>query len=132
MPTHRRTFAGLPQEVSRARRWTRDLLGAHPCADDALLIVTELGTNAITHTASGGGDFLVVVTHAKAAVTITVTDLGGAHTRPHVTHPHSEAVGGRGLALVTICATKVSVSGDHGGHTVTAELHSKATEPKPC
>ncbi|MEU9605084.1 ATP-binding protein [Streptomyces sp. NPDC048057] len=132
MPTHRRTFAGLPQEVSRARRWTRDLLGAHPCADDALLIVTELGTNAITHTASGGGDFLVAVTQAETAVTITVTDLGGAQTRPHVAHSDSGDVGGRGLALVTMCATRVSIRGDRGGHTVTAELHSKAPELRTC
>jgi anti-sigma regulatory factor (Ser/Thr protein kinase) len=124
MPTHRRTFAGLPHEVSHARRWTRDLLGPHPCADDAALVVTELGANAITHTASAGTKFLLTVTYDPSGpVTIAVTDSGGTTTRPHIEHPDQDATGGRGLALVSACASVVRVSGDGCGHTVTAELH---------
>ncbi|MFD8934221.1 ATP-binding protein [Streptomyces sp. NPDC059578] len=128
MPTHRRTFTGLPQEIGHARRWARSVLGGHPCTDDALLVVTELGTNAIAHTASRGGSFLLAVNCSETAVTVTVTDSGGTSTRPHVEHPDDEAFGGRGLALVTAYATRVRIRGDHRGHTITVELCAKASE----
>jgi hypothetical protein len=44
---------GFPEEVSRARRWTRDILAGSPLAEDAELIVSELSANAVLHTASG-------------------------------------------------------------------------------
>ena len=53
MPTHRRTFPGAPQELHIARSWVRAVLDGHPHREDAALIVTELGTNAFMHTASG-------------------------------------------------------------------------------
>ncbi len=83
-----------------------------------------MGANAITHTASGDGGFLLAVTLGEAAVTITVTDAGGALTRPHVEHPDNHATGGRGLALVVTYADEVRVSGDQQGHSVTAELRT--------
>ena len=132
MPTHRRTFAGLPQEVSQARRWTRAILGTHPCADDAALVVSELGANAITHTASGDGSFLLAVTHAETTVTITVTDAGGTTSHPHVEHPAEDSPSGRGLALVTTSADAVTIHGDHRGHTVTAELRPKPPMAGSC
>ncbi|MFE7130053.1 ATP-binding protein [Streptomyces sp. NPDC057638] len=122
MPTHRRTFAGLPHEVSRARRWTRTILGTHPCTDDALIVVSELGANAITHTASSRGTFRLAVSYAETTVTITVTDSGGTPTHPHVEHPTADALSGRGLALVTAYANKVHITGDRHGRTVTAQL----------
>ncbi|CAL2066726.1 protein of unknown function [Streptomyces murinus] len=59
---------GFPEEVSRARRWTRDILRGSPLADDAALIVSELSTNAIRHTASGlacGSFHLAVATRPE-------------------------------------------------------------------
>ena len=47
------TCPGFLEEVSRARRWTRDILRDSPLAEDAALIVSELSANAILHTASG-------------------------------------------------------------------------------
>ena len=47
------TCPGSPEEVGRARRWTRDILRESSCADAAELIVSELGSNAVLHTASG-------------------------------------------------------------------------------
>ncbi|AZK95526.1 MULTISPECIES: ATP-binding protein [Streptomyces] len=132
MPTYRRPFAGLPQEVSRARRWTRTVLGPHPCADDALLVVTELGTNAIAHSGGGRGGFHLAVTYTETAATITVTDSGGSSSRPRITHPDDDALGGRGLALVSAYATEIRISGDHHGHTITAELCAKPTEAEAC
>ncbi|WP_078941475.1 hypothetical protein [Streptomyces cellulosae] len=39
------TCPGFPEEVSRARRWTRDILRGSPLAEDAELIVSELSAN---------------------------------------------------------------------------------------
>ena len=53
MPTYRRTFPGLPEEIHKARRFIRQCLDGSPVAADAGLIVSELATNALRHTASG-------------------------------------------------------------------------------
>src|SRR5579884_4013538 len=47
------TCRNSPEEIGRARRWTRDMLQGQPIADDAELIVSELSTNALLHSASG-------------------------------------------------------------------------------
>ncbi|MEO3750506.1 ATP-binding protein [Streptomyces sp. B6B3] len=132
MPTHRRTFPGHAEDVTHARHWTRTILGNHPCADDASLVVTELTTNAITHTASAEHGFTLCLTETDGTVTITVTDAGGTTSAPHVEHPTPDTTHGRGLTLVTACATRVEVHGDHQGHTVTAELRTPVREPQPC
>src|SRR4051794_9493310 len=76
---------GTPQEVSRIRRWVRDILRGNPHQDDAALIVTELGANALRHTASGtyGGTVYVSLSLTDQSVTITVIDSGGGTEVPH-------------------------------------------------
>lgn len=118
---------GGPEEVGRARRWTRDVLRDSPCADDAALIVTELTANAVLHTSSGGGGqavrtFFVSLAVSPAAVSISVTDTGGTKSAPTVEHPGAEETHGRGLAMVTALAHHVETCGDQHGHTVTAHL----------
>ncbi|MGP4115199.1 ATP-binding protein [Streptomyces sp. 4N509B] len=136
MPTHRRTFPGRAEDVTRARHWTRAILGNHPHTDDAALIVTELAANAITHTASATDGFTLTLTIAAAddgPVTIAVTDAGGTTSTPHVEQPDACTPHGRGLALVTAYATRVTIYGDHHGHTVTAHLATTpARQPQPC
>lgn len=118
------TCPGLLEEVGRARRWTRDILRDSPCADDAALIVTELGANTLLHTLSGDhcGSFHVSVAVSERVVSISVTDSGGTKTTPQVEHPGDEATHGRGLALVNALAQRVETHGDPQGHTVTAHL----------
>ncbi|KOX04238.1 hypothetical protein ADL04_09235 [Streptomyces sp. NRRL B-3648] len=136
MPTHGRTFPGHPQELSTARRWTRATLNGHPRSEDAELIVTELGTNAVTHTASGddAGAFRVSLTISDRALTIAVTDCGHTKTTPEVQDPPLNATHGRGLVLVAALADSVTVQGDESGRTVTAELCVRANfwESAPC
>jgi len=120
------TCPGLPQEVGRARRWTRDILSETPWADDAALIVTELGSNALRHSASGSdsGSFHFTLIRSASAVVIAVTDIGSSLTTPHVEKPDEDDTHGRGLELVAALAYRVHVRGDdRHGHTVTAELH---------
>src|SRR4051812_48781051 len=82
---------GSPEEVARARRWTRDVLRESPCADDAALIVTELSTNAVLHTHTDAsqwpGAFHVSLSVSESLVSISVTDSGGTKTAPTIEHP---------------------------------------------
>jgi anti-sigma regulatory factor (Ser/Thr protein kinase) len=102
-----RVFPGVPAQVREARRWVRTVTGAvcAPVADDAALVVSELATNALLHTASGlpGGKFAVGVQGRPAGIVICVRDQGraagqaaGNGFRPGPGDGH-----GRGLAIVT-------------------------------
>ncbi len=116
---------GSLEEIGRARRWTRDILRETVCVDDAALIVTELGANALLHTASGQreGTFRVTLTRTGDAVTIAVSDSGGTFQAPHVEHPSEDNPHGRGLRLVTQLADRVEINGNEHGRTVTAHLN---------
>ncbi|NKQ26584.1 ATP-binding protein [Streptomyces galbus] len=123
---------GFPEEVGRARRWTRDILRGSPLAEDAELIVSELGANAILHTASGRehGSFHLAVAVTAQVVAVSVTDDGGTATAPKVEHQDQEAEAehGRGLSMVSAIAHRVVVHDSDHGHTVTAELYADATQ----
>ena len=119
---------GFPEEVSRARRWTRDILRGSPLADDAELIVSELSSNAILHTASGSqsGSFHLALAVFPQVVALSVTDEGGTGTAPKVERQDDQAEHGRGLGMVSAIAHRVVVRDSHGGYTVTAELFTQA------
>ncbi len=118
------TCPGAPEEISRARRWTRDILNGSPMADDAELIVSELSTNAVLHTASGleAGSFHLALAVSTQVIALSVTDDGGTATAPKVEHREQEAEHGRGLGMVSALAHRVVVHNSQGGYTVTAEL----------
>ncbi|WP_428934870.1 ATP-binding protein [Streptomyces sp. ACT015] len=126
---------GSPEEVSRARRWTRDVLRGSPFAEDAELIVSELSANAILHTASGleSGSFHLAVAVSTRVVAVSVTDDGGTGTAPKVEHQDHDAEHGRGLGMVSALAHRVVVHAGETGHTITAELFTDARrEGHPC
>ncbi|WP_461034247.1 ATP-binding protein [Streptomyces mayteni] len=123
------TCRHIPEEIPRLRRFVREIFDSEPWADDAALIVTELGTNALTHTTGG---FRPTLTRSPDGITIQVTDEGGTTTRPHVQTPTTDSPGGRGLALVHAYADTVTIHGDHRGHTVTAELRPKPPGADSC
>ena len=115
--------------MARARRWVRDVLSDSPRVDDAALIVTELSTNALLHSDSGNSNrafFSLTLTHAPDLITISVTDFGGSSSRPHIQHPNTRVLHGRGLALVAALADHLEVrGGGTNGHTVIATLHHR-------
>ncbi|SHI16475.1 ATP-binding protein [Streptomyces sp. 3214.6] len=115
---------GFPEEVSRARRWTRDVLRGSPLAEDVELIVSELSANAILHTASGreSGVFHLAVAVSAQVVAVSVTDDGGTGTAPKFEHQDQDAEHGRGLGMVSAIAHRVVVHDSKAGRTVTAEL----------
>ena len=124
MTTHHRTFKGVPEELATARAWLRRLLDSHPCADDAALIVSELGTNAVRHTSSADawGTFQVTLTITPGTLTVTVTDEGTKLHSPEAQQAGTDATHGRGLDIVHALAHQVVITGNHLGRTVTAVL----------
>lgn len=126
------TCPGRPEEVGRVRRWTRDVLDDSACADDAALIVSELGSNALLHTASGTANGIMHISLYRSfdTVILTVTDTGGGHTKPRPVAAAQEDTNGRGLSLVSALARHIEVSGDDTGRTVTVEMDDEAAEPK--
>jgi anti-sigma regulatory factor (Ser/Thr protein kinase) len=105
-----RVLPGTADSAAVARRLTRELLGpGHPAIDTAMLLVSELVTNSVTHSRSGlpGGTVTVSVCTGSAGVLIQVRDDGGL-TEPRVVATQAtEAEGaehGYGLLLVAALA----------------------------
>jgi serine/threonine-protein kinase RsbW len=112
-------FPGTAQYVVRVRQWLRASLSACAAVDDAVLLVSELATNALVHSASGrGGTFAVTVSHRSADVRIEVADQGGSWS-PEIA---SDGLHGRGLTIVGSLARAWGITGDESGRTVWFEL----------
>jgi hypothetical protein len=86
-----------------------------------MCVATELGSNALRHTASGrGGRFAVEIVWDAAAVHMAVCD-GGAPSGPRVVDdPRQE--NGRGLLLVRGLSQGCGVCGDQRGRLVWADI----------
>lgn len=124
----RRAFSGCSDQVARARKFVAGELAGCPVADEAVVCVSELATNAIVHTASGdGGKFEVIVQHWPSLVRVSVLD-EGSPGRPTVRPLDAESESGRGLGLVTTIADDWGQSGDGAGRAVWFELR---WEPLP-
>ncbi|GHE45977.1 ATP-binding protein [Streptomyces griseoaurantiacus] len=118
-----RAFPGLAEEVTHARHFVASLLAERGPVDDAVLIVSELATNAVRHSLSGsaGGWFLVIVAFGHDLVRLEVVDQGGPHV-PHLCDVTNQEEGGRGLLLIAACAKDWGVKEWPDGRTVWAEL----------
>jgi anti-sigma regulatory factor (Ser/Thr protein kinase) len=103
------SLPGLPESVGEARAWALSVLPADcPRADDVALVVSELATNAVLHSASRapGGTFQVLVDVEAAAIVVVVVDTGPALVPAY--RPAGE--GGLGLFLVTELADAYEVT----------------------
>ena len=90
-----------------------------PLVDDALLVVSELVTNAVRHAPGQAGLELELVAHADR-LRITVTD--GSAIRPVVAHLQHTRPSGRGLHIVQALAARWGVDHLPDGKRVWAEL----------
>ena len=73
-------FPARPEQVGAARRFVAGLLAGTPVADDAILCVSELAGNCVSHSLSGypGGTFTVrVELYDGDYVWLEVADQGG-------------------------------------------------------
>ena len=109
-----RSFPGKPEQVSRARSEVRAFLNGMPGTDDAVLVVSELAANAVQHSLSRVGEFIVCVRVNQACIYIEVTDEGGPWFHPDLDavpddHPH-------GLEIVTRLSRDWGVDPVDSGH----------------
>jgi serine/threonine-protein kinase RsbW len=98
----RRVFPGHPDQVRQARRFVARALAGCPAADDAVLGVSELASNAVQHTRSGqGGRFQVLVWRGRASACVAVIDDGARRgPAPRAHGPGDLAESGHGLRVV--------------------------------
>lgn len=106
---HCRWFPGSREQIAAARRFVTNRLQECPAQtrDIAVLLTSELATNAIEHTPSGfwRTGFLVLVIHTPGeSVRIAVHDAGSWDNSPEVTKPDPDTERGRGLFLVDTLA----------------------------
>ena len=114
----RRIFPGADSQVGRARLFVGDVLDGCPVSDDAVLLTSELVTNAITHTASGrGGKVVVTVYRADTRVRVDVKD-DGSDQAPVVCPVGEDRESGFGLGLVELMADRWGHCGGRRGRVV--------------
>jgi histidine kinase-like protein len=117
----RRVFPGRECQLGILRRWLASLLPACTARDDLAIVATELGSNAIRHTASGrGGSFAVEITWYGVTARIAVADSGGPTEPRLIENPTAEH--GRGLLLVHGLSVRRGVCGDHRGRLIWADV----------
>ncbi|MEU4829597.1 ATP-binding protein [Streptosporangium sp. NPDC023615] len=120
----RRVFPGRVAAVPEVRAWARGLLTGRVTAgalDDVLLLLSELATNAVTHSDSGrtaDGRMTVYVARLPGAVHVEVTDEGSDASAPAVRVPGTDDDGGRGLWLVEAVAAGWGTYRDGTGGSV--------------
>jgi anti-sigma regulatory factor (Ser/Thr protein kinase) len=117
----RLTIRGRPENVARARAFVAQVLGPdHPCADVAVLLCSELVTNAVLHSDSqrdGGTITVVVVADLTESVQVTVIDEGSASNIP-VVKSDVYVAEGHGLFLVESLSDQWGYESDDAGTTV--------------
>ncbi len=123
------TLLGRSKHVRDARTFVARTIGDHPRADAAMLLTSEIVTNAVVHSRSQlpGGTVAVLVALDAASLLVTVTD-DGSDSIPVVRNSPG-AGSGNGLLLVDQLA-------DHWGYlrggsrtTVWFRLCSAGHEP---
>ncbi|MFB7459684.1 MULTISPECIES: ATP-binding protein [unclassified Streptomyces] len=129
-----------PAGVGGARRRMRDQLRgggvAESVVDDAVLILSELLSNACKHgrplrgALAGDGDVRAAWrVDASGRLIIEVTD-GGGPTRPSPATPSVTAHGGRGLNIISALCDDWGVRDSVGGEvTVWVVVHSDVHDP---
>ncbi len=115
-----------PASVALARRALSDELIAAGVFDgavaDAVLVISELLSNAILHAYPLPGERLQVAWAVDgSSVEVAVSD-GGSATIPHAGHPLPSSVSGRGLSIVEHLCQTWGVRADEVGLTVWAVL----------
>jgi anti-sigma regulatory factor (Ser/Thr protein kinase) len=123
------TTVSVPSRPASAaivrQRFANELAAANmpnELVEDAVLIATELMSNAIRHAhALPEGHVTVAWEINDASVTVRVTD-GGASSQPRVRHPGPNDISGRGLSLVQAIAAQWGVEDDAATTTVWARL----------
>jgi len=104
-----RSFPATPEQAGETRRFLTAILKGHP-ADDAILCLSELVTNATIHSRSQqpGGCLTVRVQLHDDHLCVEVCDQGGPWTET----AHEDGQTGRGLLIVDRLASTWGRSGN--------------------
>lgn len=115
--TEERTFANAPASIPRARRYALQVLTgvAADLADAVAIMVSELATNSVRHTAT---EFTVSIDRGPQEIRVAVTDAGDH--QPTLRSPGPTEPSGRGLQIVKALADDWGVAEmvDRPGKTV--------------
>jgi anti-sigma regulatory factor (Ser/Thr protein kinase) len=115
-------YPGRADHVGEARRFLAGVLDGRAKAYDAVLCLSEIAANAVTHSNSRRPDGLFTVratVRPGDRVRVEVEDQGG----PWVTPAFADGQHGHGLVIVSQLASDWGVSGDgHAGWTVWFEI----------
>jgi serine/threonine-protein kinase RsbW len=114
------TYRGRPEHVRQVRTDARGLLAGCPAADEVILCLSELATNAVLHSNSRGpgGTFTVRIgSRPGADIRIEVEDDGGPWLAPA-----PDPGGGRGLDIIGTLAAEWGVATGPAGRTVWARF----------
>ncbi len=122
-------FPGTAVAVGQARRFVAGVIGdGFPGLDDVLLLVSEVASNAVRHTASGdGGAVRGDRLGGRGSVRVEIGDRGGA-SEPRLAEgrPGRDVLtGGRGLRIVDALADKWGHAGDELGRVVWFEMECR-------
>ena len=115
-----RVFAAQPLQVAYARRFVGGVLSGLG-ADDIVLCVSELASNAVLHSSSRepGGQFIVRVgMSGTGRIRAEVEDRGG----PWAPEPEHSEERGRGLLIVAALASRWGITGGDTGRVAWLEL----------
>ena len=114
------TLPGRPDHVCEARSLVAKVLGDLPGRrDDAVLMTSELVTNAVLHSNSRrtGGTVMITVLESAGGVRVEVADSGSELTAP-VVRADVFTADGHGLFLVQSLADQWGYLRDESGTTV--------------
>ena len=121
-------FPGDASSVRQAREFVRGVLGKRwPRIDDVLVMVSEIASNAVRHTASGDdGWFDVTISVTRQTARIAVVDRGSS-SEPRIPEGGGldALTGGRGLRIVDTLADRWGHGGDELGRVVWFEAAGK-------
>jgi anti-sigma regulatory factor (Ser/Thr protein kinase) len=108
-----------PAAPASGRRFVRHLLDGADSSTvaDVELMVSELVTNALVHTAS---EPRLEVTISRTLIRVAVYDTDP--TAPALLQPDPTKAGGRGLMLVSVLASRWGTDPDEGGKVVWLEV----------
>jgi anti-sigma regulatory factor (Ser/Thr protein kinase) len=127
------TIPGRPEHVREARAFVAKALGElHPSLDSAVLLTSELVTNAVMHSSSRcvGGMVSVLILESAGGLRIEVADEGSDLSSP-VVRGDVYASDGHGLFLVQTLADQWGYVRDDNGTTVWFWLTQPGATPWP-
>ena len=125
-PVWSRAFPGRPDQVRLARQYLAQVLEGSPVAEDAVLCLSELASNAVVHSRSRqpGGAFTVRAQLQSQHLRVEVCDQGGSWDSSG--RLNAEDQNGRGLLIVGRLAARWGCEGhSESGWTVWFELDTR-------